>query len=1172
MKWTPEQQNAIEADGCSLLISAAAGSGKTAVLTERVARKLLDRENPCKPEELLVVTFTNAAAAEMRLRICNKIAQAAKDHPSDPFFAKLRARMDNARICTIDSFCIRLVREHFHEADIAPDFRLMDDGEGKLLQRKVIAQVLEQLHTEKDADFVQLCAMFEQGQSDDQLAECILQMHHYCSAYPFAEQWLNGVLDFYTSSHPQDSIWGKILLDRLKTGLQYCISLYDRSLCDIFGADDLTEKYEEFLKTEKYGFELALQAANEGWNAAVAAMSRMNFATFPILRKPSDPVCKDAVKARRDYCKKEFAILAALLPADSEEHEEDLQVLRPVVRSLVQAVRLFSARLLEEKRELNTYDFSDITSFALGLLVRNENGIVTRTPLAEELCNEFKEILVDEYQDTNEAQDMLFRALSKDETNLFTVGDVKQSIYKFRLAMPELFLHKAETFVPYDGGAQGSKIILGNNFRSRKGVVDLVNFVFSRIMTKQAGEMDYTKDEELVFSADYKPIEGAESEWHLLETHGQSKDEALRAQARYAADRILEFIRNKTPVRTKTGSRPAAFGDFCILLRTVKKAADIFAAELQAKDIPVSYEKSGGFFETAEIRTALSFLRMLDDPYRDVDTLAVLYSPLYGFTSDEITNIRLCGMKQPLYACLQIAADRGNKKAADFLAACDTLRTIAVAGNTAGLLRELYDRTGFTSVVFASDGGEVRFRNLLVLLEYAADFDKNIGTGLFGFLRYIDGLIENGQKLDGAAGAASDCGFVRIMSIHKSKGLEFPFVILANTEKEFNRMDSRKPLLISHNAGIGIRRQDRDTLRRFDTVGSRAVRQMLDSGVNAEEMRLLYVAMTRAAEHLLILTSLNKAEEKLATEACFLTDTLQPSEYRLCKANSFADWLLPTLLTHPDAQSLRTFSVVREQGLSALKVCFADEEESVQKEQPVQEKALPQEELVSEIRSRADYVYPFAILDGVPVKRTASDLYSEKFNTDFFAASKPAFLCSEGLTPAERGTAVHKFLQYCSLEPHADSPQIQSERMCAAGLLSEREVSAIDFEKTAAFLQSETALRARNAQQLHREMQFTIAVGADEFVPELPDFARDENTVVIGKIDMLFVEDGQAVIVDYKTDRVKSPDALCERYAQQLRMYARAATEILGVPVKEAVLFSIHLGQTVNVDIKDEKK
>ena len=1172
MKWTPEQQNAIEADGCSLLISAAAGSGKTAVLTERVARKLLDRENPCKPEELLVVTFTNAAAAEMRLRICNKIAQAAKDHPGDPFFAKLRARMDNARICTIDSFCIRLVREHFHEADIAPDFRLMDDGEGKLLQRKVIAQVLEQLHTEKDDDFVQLCAMFEQGQSDDQLAECILQMHHYCSAYPFAEQWLNGVLDFYTSSHPQDSIWGRILLDRLKTGLQYCISLYDRSLCDILGADDLTEKYEEFLKTEKYGFELALQAANEGWNAAVAAMSRMNFATFPILRKPSDPVCKDAVKARRDYCKKEFAILAALLPADSEEHEEDLQVLRPVVRSLVQAVRLFSARLLEEKRELNTYDFSDITSFALGLLVRNENGIVTRTPLAEELCNEFKEILVDEYQDTNEAQDMLFRALSKDETNLFTVGDVKQSIYKFRLAMPELFLHKAETFVPYDGGAQGSKIILGNNFRSRKGVVDLVNFVFSRIMTKQAGEMDYTKDEELVFSADYKPIEGAESEWHLLETHGQSKDEALRAQARYAADRILEFIRNKTPVRTKTGSRPAAFGDFCILLRTVKKAADIFAAELQAKGIPVSYEKSGGFFETAEIRTALSFLRMLDDPYRDVDTLAVLYSPLYGFTSDEITNIRLCGMKQPLYACLQIAADRGNKKAADFLAACDILRTIAVAGNTAGLLRELYDRTGFTSVVFARDGGEVRFRNLLVLLEYAADFDKNIGTGLFGFLRYIDGLIENGQKLDGAAGAASDCGFVRIMSIHKSKGLEFPFVILANTEKEFNRMDSRKPLLISHNAGIGIRRQDRDTLRRFDTVGSRAVRQMLDSGVNAEEMRLLYVAMTRAAEHLLILTSLNKAEEKLATEACFLTDTLQPSEYRLCKANSFADWLLPTLLTHPDAQSLRTFSVVREQGLSALKVCFADEEESVQKEQPVQEKALPQEELVSEIRSRADYVYPFAILDGVPVKRTASDLYSEKFNTDFFAASKPAFLCSEGLTPAERGTAVHKFLQYCSLEPHADSPQIQAERMCAAGLLNEREVSAIDFEKTAAFLQSETALRARNAQQLHREMQFTIAVGADEFVPELPDFARDENTVVIGKIDMLFVEDGQTVIVDYKTDRVKSPDALCERYAQQLRMYARAATEILGVPVKEAVLFSIHLGQTVNVDIKDEKK
>ncbi len=1172
MKWTPEQQNAIEANGCSLLISAAAGSGKTAVLTERVARKLLNRENPCNPEELLVVTFTNAAAAEMRLRICDKIADAAKDNPGDPFLFKLRARMDNARICTIDSFCIRLVREHFHEAGVAPDFRLMDDGECKLLQRKTVAQVLEQLHTEKDADFVQLCAMFEQGQSDEQLAECILQMHHYCSAYPFAEQWLDGVLDYYASTHPQDSIWGKILLDRLKTGLQYCISLYDRSLCDILGADDLTAKYEEFLKTEKFGFERALQASQDGWDAAAAAMSRMTFATFPILRKPSDPDCKDAVKARRDYCKKEFAILAALLPADSEEHEEDLQVLRPVVRSLVQAVRLFSVRLLDEKRELNAYDFSDITSFALGLLVHNENGVVERTPLAEELSGEFKEILVDEYQDTNEAQDMLFRALSKDENNLFTVGDVKQSIYKFRLAMPELFLHKAETFVPYDGGAQGSKIILGNNFRSRKGVVDLVNFVFSRIMTKQTGEMDYTRDEELVFSAAYQPVECPESEWHLLETHGQSKEEALRAQARYAADRILEYVRQKVPVRTKTGTRPAGFGDFCILLRTVKKAADIFAAECQSRGIPVSYEKSGGFFETAEIRTMLSFLHILDDPYRDVDTLAVLYSPLYGFASDEITQIRLLATKQPLYVCLQLAADGGNKKAADFLADCESFRTVAVAGNTADLLRQLYDCTGFTSVVYASDGGDVRFRNLLVLLEYAADFDKNIGNGLFGFLRYIDGLIENGQKLDGAAGAAADCGFVRIMSIHKSKGLEFPFVILANTEKEFNRMDSRKPLLISHNAGIGIRRQDRETLRRFDTVGSRAVRQVLDSGVNAEEMRLLYVAMTRAAEHLLILTSLNKVGEKLAQEACFLTDTLQPSEYRLCKANSFADWLLPTLLTHPDASALRGFTVAHEDGLSALKICFTDEENPVQDAQQTQEIALPQEELLAEIRRRADYVYPFAVLDGVPVKRTASDLYAEKFNTDFFASSKPAFLCGGGLTPAERGTAVHKFLQYCSLDLNADAPQVQAERICAAGLLSEREVSAIDFEKTAAFLQSETAVRARNAQQLHREMQFTIAVGADEFVPELPDFVQDENTVVIGKIDMVFVEDGQAVIVDYKTDRVKSLDILCDRYAEQIRMYARAATEILGVPVKEAVLFSIHLGQTVAVDLKDEKK
>ncbi len=1172
MGWTTEQQKAIDAEGNSLLISAAAGSGKTAVLTERVARKLLNREQVCNPEELLVVTFTNAAAAEMRQRINNKINDAVKANPGDPFYTHLRARMENARICTIDSFCIRLVREHFHEADIAPDFRLMDEGECKLLQKNTVASLLEDLHSQADPAFVQLCEMFEQGQSDEQLGESILQLHRYCSAYPFADVWLDGVLSFYTPQKPDETAWGRILLSRLCTGLSYCISLYERSLDEIIGEEDLFNKYDAFLRSEKTGFEHALQAAKTGWDDAVTAMSRIHFDRFPTVSKPLNPACKDAVKARRDYCKSEFDRLAALLPADSEEHAEDTAVLAPAVNALVQAVRLFSERLLQAKKEINAFEFTDITAAALHLLVRFEDGQVVRTDLAEELSHEFKEILVDEYQDTNEAQDMLFRALSTNESNLFTVGDVKQSIYKFRLAMPELFLRKSETFALYDGEDHDSKIILGNNFRSRQGVVDLVNFVFSRIMTKQAGEMDYTKQEELVFSAQYEPCPIAEAEWHLLDCDGRSKKEALQAEARYAGKRILELINQKIPVRTKTGYRAASFGDFCVLLRTVKTAADVYAQEFAELGIPVSYEKSGGFFETAEVRTAMAFLHIIDDPYRDVDTLAVLYSPLFGFTSDEIAAIRLCDTKQPFFVCLQAYAAQGHAKSAAFLAECDHLRNASMAGNTAQLLREIYDRTGFLSVVSAEDGGETRERNLYVLLEYAADFDRNIGSGLFGFLRYLDGLIENGQKLDGAAGAASDCGFVRIMSIHKSKGLEFPFVILADTAKEFNRMDSRQPLLISHNTGIGLRRQDRETLRRFDTVGYRAVRQVIDSGANAEEMRLLYVAMTRAAEHLIILTSLNKAEEKLASAACFLDDRMQVSEYRMCNANSFADWLLPTLLTHPDAASLRNFSVYQPTALSKLHVCLAwlEDRENVQKEQV--QAVQPDETLLAQIREKADFVYPYAVLDGVPVKRTASDLYAEKFNSDFFASSKPAFLCGDGLTPAERGTAVHKFLQYCDLSENAKENKQQAFSMVEKGLLSERELTALDFEKIDAFLHSSTAERAKNAEKLYRELQFTIAVGAHEFVRALPDYAQNESTVVIGKIDMVFVENGEAVIVDYKTDRVKTTAVLVERYAEQIRMYARAASEILGVKVKETVLYSIPLGQTVAVDMKDEKK
>lgn len=1165
MKWTTEQQKAIEAGGCSLLISAAAGSGKTAVLTERVAQKLLNREHPVDPRSLLVVTFTNAAAAEMRLRIFDKIALAAKEHPGDPFYVRLRAQMENAKICTIDSFCIRLVREHFHEADIAPDFRLTDDGEGKLLERNVVAAVLEEMHSRDDDGFASLCALFEQGQSDEQLADCILQLYRYSAAYPFADVWLDSIPEYYEDKDPLQTQWGTALMQRLQTGLRYCISLYERSLADIQCADDLCDKYGDFLRSEKYMFESVLTATHNGWDAAQNALRRMYFESFPRLNKPSDPETKDAVKARRDYCKKEKEKLESLLPATADEHREDMAVLRPVVVSLIDCVRMFASALSQEKKERNAYDFSDITAKALQLLVRFENGQVIRTPLARELAEGFSEILVDEYQDTNEAQDMLFRALSKDETNLFTVGDVKQSIYKFRLAMPELFLQKSETFADYDGGSHPSKIVLGNNFRSRKGVVDYVNFVFSRIMTKQAGEMDYTKSEELVFSALYEPCMTAEAEWHLLEKGGRKREESLHAEARYAGKRILALMKEETSVRTKTGVRKARFGDFCILLRTVKSSADIYAQELRNLGIPVSFEKSGGFFETSEIRTALAFLRILDDPYKDIDTLAVLYSPLYGFTSDEIALTRLCDLKKPLYVCLMQRAEQGDEKAAAFLADCAHFRNIATAGNNAMLLREIYDRTGFTGVVTAMEDGDTRMRNLCVLLEYAASYDSGNGGGLFGFLRYIDGLIEHGQKLDGAAGAASDSGAVRIMSIHKSKGLEFPFVILADTAKEFNRMDSRKTLLISHNKGVGLRRQDRETLRKFDTVGSKAVRMISDDGVNAEEMRLLYVAMTRAAEHLIILTTVNKCEERIAREICFLTDCLLPSVYRMSTADSFADWLIPTLLTHPDSKELSGLTVANTQALSALHVTLCGTEDDVCEENAENESALPQEEILEVIQKRAEYLYPYTVLDGVPVKRTASDLFAEKFNTDFFAVSKPAFLCADSVTPAERGTAVHKFLQYCSLEADAPEARKQAEDMVRRALLTRREADAIDFSKTAAFLQSETAFRAAKAEQLHREMQFTLAVGASEFVPTLPDYAADEITVVIGKIDMVFVENGQAVIVDYKTDRVKDVKTLVGRYEAQVKMYARAASEVLGVPVKEAVLYSIHLGQTAEI-------
>lgn len=1166
MNWTPEQERAIHAEGCSLLISAAAGAGKTAVLTQRVARKLLDRENGCNPEELLVVTFTNAAATEMRIRIYEKIAAAAAEHPGDAFYTSLRARLENARICTIDSFCIRLVREHFHEAGMSPDFRLLDEGECKLLQKQTVFSVIEEMHAKKDAAFAELCALFEQGRDDEQLADCILRLHEYCIAYPFADVWLDSVLAYYNQDDPMQNEWGKTLIACLCDGLEYCVSLYERCLEDITGEADLEAKLDAFLRNEKQGFERILKAARTSWDAVSDALFEFHPDRFPTVTKPANPECKNIVKARRDYCKNELEKLRALIPATVQEHKEDLAVLAPAVGSLIQAVRLFSQRLRENKDTLNAYEFGDVTVAALGLLVKIEDGTVVRTPLAHELSASFKEILVDEYQDTNEAQDMLFRALSAKEENLFMVGDVKQSIYKFRLAMPELFLHKSETYPHYQAGSRtASKIILGWNFRSRKGVVDAVNFVFSHIMTKQAGEIEYTKDEELVFSAAYEENEAPDTEWHLLETNGASREDALRAEARYAGERIQQFLREQTPVRTKNGTRAAQFGDFCILLRTIKGTGDIYAEELEKLGIPVFCEKSGDFFENTEIRTVLSLLRIIDNPYLDIETAAVLYSPLYGFTSDEIAVLRVRDPYAPLYVCLQTAASDGDAKAARFMDDFAVLRDAASGFGVSALLREIYDRTGYRSVVCAMSGGELRARNLLVLSEYAASFDENNGSGLYGFLRYLDALHENGQKLSGASSVPSGGRFVRIMSIHKSKGLEFPFVFLADTAKPFNRQDSKKGMLISHKLGVGIKRQDRETLRRFDTVGYAAVRQSLTASANAEEMRLLYVAMTRAAEHLVMLTSVNKCEEKLAQAACFLTNEKQPSVYRMAQANCFADWLVPALLVHPSARALRDFYVAQDAAISPMLICCPTEEQHAQIAENEQMPQEANEQLVEQIAQRADHVYAFAQLDGVPVKRTASDLYAEKFNSDYFASSRPAFLCSDALTPAERGTAVHKFLQFCSFAPDAPDVRTQGEQLCRNGKLTEREMQALDYDKIQAFLCSDIAVRARNAQNLYREMQFTLAVPAGEFDATLDSRTSSETTVVIGKIDMVFEENGKAVIVDYKTDRVKDAALLVQRYAVQLQMYARATKELLSLPVEEAVLFSIHTGESVRV-------
>lgn len=1179
VNWTTDQRHAIECRKGSVLVSAAAGSGKTAVLVERVIRRLTDKDNPCSAEDLLIVTFTRAATAQMREKIGAAILKRLSEDPTDRHLRRQYMLLPFAKICTIDSFCNDLVRENFHALGISPDYSLLDNETAVIMKNDVCEAMLERAYEEdSDGSFSGLSDMMSSGSSDEDFAKLIIKMYDISTAYPFPDLWLDSLIGEYSQPDINKSRWGGIIKKYVCDMLDYCVSS-SRDMMTAMESDPIVaDAYGAAVQSDINMYAELREKINSDWDEALEAFKTVKYMSLGRVPKGYESETKNVVTTARKKLKDLLKKVPGIMCVSSEEHADDMRLLRDPVTKLIELVKQFGREYSAEKDKMNSADFSDILHRALNLLaVSDGSGGYIKTDLARELSSHYVEILVDEYQDINEAQDMIFRAISADENNLFTVGDVKQSIYRFRQAMPEIFLRRRSTTHSFESGKYPLGITLGSNFRSRVGVTSCVNYIFRQLMSTEAGELEYDDSEALNAAAKYPERDTPDCELHVVTDKGNRAD-TLEAQARYVARYIERTVREGKMLVTKGGAlHPASYGDFCILLRTAKNVSSVYANALSERGIPVFSPETGGFFEAAEISFILSLLRVLDNPVQDIPLAAVMLSPLFGFSAGELADIRAsakerleAGETEPLYRSVTASADEGSKKAAAFLKKIESLRRLSLTLSAGELVRRVCEETGFDAIVGAMPDGERRRLNVGLLCDYAEKYEAAGNLGLSGFIRFIDKVARTSGDLATAARPSENADIVRIMTVHQSKGLEFPICILADMQHAFNERDNTESVLISSSAGLGMKRRTEDGISVYDTASRRAAVITSERMGRSEEMRVLYVALTRAKENLVMVTSVPNPEKGLAKVAveCGIGERANP--FAVLRMNNFSDLVLTALMRHPAADELRKLSGVdvpiflSEKDRFKLKVVVSDSE-SFMTESANEQKIAAKPVFFNEVQARLDYSDPRSVLSSVPAKRAASDGSERGINREYFASSRPAFMSSGGLTPAQRGTATHKFMQFSNYAAARAGIESELARLVDGGFLSEDEGKAVNIGAAKRFFMSPLAERIFASDNVMREKKFASLFPAKFFYPELTGEAAEEKIVVQGIADCVFVEDGELVIVDYKTDTGVDAEALLDRYSAQLEIYREALSQALGMPVKETLLYSFFMNSTVKV-------
>lgn len=1159
IKFTPQQSRAIDHSGSALLVSAAAGSGKTAVLVERAVRILCREEDPVDADRLLIVTFTRAAAASLRAKLAQRLSAELAKRPGSGHLRRQRMLLQRAPICTIDSYCLQLLKTHFSALDIPADFTTADGPQLAQLRRQALADALENAYN--DPDFCAFADLYGKGRSDAMASRVVEQLHDFLSSMPRPEKVLEAFCAQWEEDAPLDETrWGQTLRTEARRAALCARELAAQNLEDLENDPAIDEAYRPALESDEAAVDALLDAIDaQPWDAMCEASRALSCARLKAVRGHSSETMT-RIKERRDLLKDTLKRLQeTIFLCSEEEFLQDRRTAAPLVRALVRAEREFNQRFYRAKLEEKMLEFSDVEQLALQLL-QNEDG--TPTPLAAQLSEEFYQVMVDEYQDTNALQDTLYHCLAKpDGSNLFFVGDLKQSIYRFRQADPTIFQQKLDRFVEY-GQPGPRKLFLDANFRSAPGVIGGVNAIFTPLMSRKLGGVDYGPGERLVPGLgeleNYGGYAG-DCEFRLVQSERPAGD------AEYIARRIRQLMdpTGGFAVRGETGPRPPRYEDFCILLRSRGAFGD-YAARLESEGIPVYVDRAENLLDAPEIRPVASLLRVLDNPAQDVHLAAVMLSGMGGFTPDDLVTLRLGRKNGSFYGAVMASEDEKVKAFGQWLR---TLRQLSQTMPVDRLMEEIFARTGCLAAAGAMPDGSARRENLRQFAAFAAGCG---GHGLAGVVRAMDAALA-GEGVPGPEQGQSRPGCVTIMTVHRSKGLEFPVVFAADLGREFNKEDLRAAAVFHPQLGIGL------TLRAgqggtYVTAPYRAVQSALAQEGLSEEMRVLYVAFTRARDKL-VMTMPTKNALKLAQKMALRIFSGAPEPYLLEHGASRGEWVMQAVMAHPQAQSFcRQLEVeVMPQPLASERELAdrftvsleADEVSEPAPACPVHlPEAAPDEALACALREHFAWRYPNEALTRVPAKVSVTALTHEAAEPTL---ERPGFLYKEGLTAAEKGTALHAFLQHADLAAAAADPEGEARRQVEAKLLDESLYEKMDFSRLRQFFAGSLFARMQSAQKILREYEFiTARPAADAAVDKTGDYGQ-AKVLVQGVADVILEFDDHLELVDYKTDRNKTSDQFIAAYRPQLLLYAAAIRRRFEKPLTKLTLYSFSLGREIDV-------